>query len=218
MAAVGKKKMKATSYRAMEMGVTGCPTCRLVVKLPSEGVSFCPRCSNKLRFRKYNSVRYTWALLISALIMYIPANIEPIMYTTSFGDERADTILGGVLYFLEDGDWPLALIIFVASVLLPLLKIFSISYLLISVNREMVKRRVENTRLYRLAELVGRWSMLDVFVVGIMVTLVKLESFSIVIPGVGAASFASVVVLTLLATRSFDPRLIWDRKKIPDNV
>jgi len=210
--------MNAPSYQAKKIGCTGCPICGLVVKLPSEGSSFCPRCNNRLRFRKRNSVSQTWALLISALILYIPANIEPIMHTTSLGEESSNTILSGVVYFLKNGDWPLALIIFTASVLLPLLKIMSLSYLLISVGHVSTRRQIENARLYRMADLVGRWSMLDVFVVAIIVALVQLEKFSIVIPGVGATAFASVVILTMLATKSFDPKLIWDKKEVQNNV
>ncbi len=210
--------MNTPSCRAKQLGFTGCPTCGLVVKLSSEGNSLCPRCHNRLQFRKKNSISQTWALLLSALIMYIPANIEPIMHTTSFREESSNTIISGVIYFLENGDWPLALIIFTASVLLPLLKIMSLSYLLISINRVSTSRQIENARLYRLAELVGRWSMLDVFVVAIMVTLVQLKTISIVIPGVGATAFALVVILTMLATKSFDPKLIWDKKEIQNNV
>lgn len=197
--------------KGIDIGVVGCSTCQLVVRI-NDHAEFCPRCNTRLYFRKFNSLNRTWALLISALIMYIPANIQPVMRTASLGTDSADTILSGVIYFLHHGDWPLALIIFTASVLIPLLKIMSLAYLLISVHRRSIIRKKERTRIYRITELIGRWSMLDVFVVALMVALVQMGALATIIPGVGAMAFSSVVILTMLAAMAFEPRLIWDQQ------
>ena len=142
--------------------------------------------------------------------MYIPANIAPVMETTYLGTTTADTILSGVAYFIEQGDWLLAFIIFTASVLFPLLKMLILLYLLVSVQLNIHTRRRERTKLYRLTEIVGRWSMVDVFVVGILAALVQLGNLATIVPSLGIVAFAAVVVLTMLAAQSFDPRLLWD--------
>jgi len=160
--------------------------------------------------RTPNSINVTWALLISAIAMYLPANIFPVMVVTSLGNTQADTIMSGVIYFLKHGDWPLALIIFVASVLVPLLKMIALTYLLISVQRKSPARRQQRTKLYRVTELVGRWSMVDVFVVALLVALVQVGNLATIEPGIGAIAFATVVVLTMIAAMKFDSRLIWD--------
>ena len=196
--------------RAKALGLAGCHTCGLLLRLPGSGHSRCPRCASPVHLRKPNSVSTTWALLISAMVMYLPANIFPVMAVTALGAVQEDTIMSGVLYFLKHGDWPLALIIFVASVLVPLLKMFSLTYLLVSVQRKSVFRKQQRTRLYRLTELVGRWSMVDIFVVALLVALVQVGSLATIVPGIGAVAFASVVILTMLAAMNFDPRLIWD--------
>ena len=152
----------------------------------------------------------TWALLISAMAMYLPANIFPVMAVTSLGNTQSDTIMSGVIYFLKHGDWPLALIIFVASVLVPMLKMIALSYLLLSVQRKSQLRKNQRIRLYRITELVGRWSMVDVFVVALMAALVQVGDLATIEPATGAVAFASVVILTMLAAMAFDPRLIWD--------
>jgi paraquat-inducible protein A len=152
------------------------------------------------------------------LALYIPANTEPVMSTLYLGSEKADTILSGVIYFLHHGDWPLALVIFVASVLVPILKMGSLAYLLITVQRRSVIQKQERTRLYRITELVGRWSMVDVFVVAMLAALVQLDALATIIPGNGAVCFAAVVVLTMLAAMAFDPKSIWDRQEPPGHV
>ncbi len=197
--------------RAEKCGLVACHICGLVVKFIQEENLCCPRCGCKLQLRKRNSIQRTWALLISAIIMYVPANLEPVMYTINFGEKDSDTIMSGIIFFFKNGEWPLAVIIFVASVLLPLLKIILMIYLLYTVRTAKVGREIENTRLYRIAELVGRWSMLDIFVIAILVALVQLGALTTVIPGIGATAFAAVVILTMLAVRSFDPRLLWDK-------
>lgn len=143
--------------------------------------------------------------------MYIPANTEPIMYTTSLGQQSSDTILSGVIYFLMHGDWPIALVIFSASVLIPLSKMIAIAYLLVMVQRGASHRKIENTRLYMLAELMGKWSMVDVFVVALMAALVQLNALATIEPGPAGIAFAATVILTMFAAMAFDPKLIWDQ-------
>lgn len=194
-----------------------CDDCHLVLRDPSEGRKdprpelVCPRCGSSVHHRKPNSITRTWALVISALIFYIPANLYPVMEVTSLGQSQADTILSGVLFLLHHDMWPLALVIFIASVFVPLAKILVLIGLLVSVQRHSQWRPVDRTRAYRVTELVGRWSMVDVYVVTILVALVHLGSVATVEPRVGALFFGAVVVITILAAESFDPRLIWDR-------
>jgi len=156
----------------------------------------------------------TWALLLASMILYVPANIYPVMKNTYLGAESANTILSGVALFLEEGDWLLALVIFTASILVPLLKMTSLLYLLLNVCSTPHDQKARHqTRLYRITELVGRWSMVDVFVIGILTALVQMGAISTIEPGIGAMAFGAVVVLTMLAAISFDPRLIWDQEK-----
>ena len=189
-----------------------CQDCHLVHVLseatPAE--SNCGRCGVTLRHRKTNSLSRAWAFLIAAVILYVPANIYPIMTVYKFGQGEPDTILSGAAKLLESGMWPLALLVFVASVLIPILKILIIAYLLISVQRKWTEKPNARLRLYKLVEFVGRWSMVDVFMVSILIALVRLGNFAVIDPGVGAMAFGAVVVLTMLSSLSFDPRLIWD--------
>lgn len=160
--------------------------------------------------RKPDSIARTWALVIAALVLYVPANVFPVMTVVSLGKAQSDTILSGAIYLLQHGMWPLALVVFVASVLVPLLKLVALVYLLISVQRRSRARPYDRTRIYRITEAVGRWSMVDIYVVTILVALVSLGNLATVEAGLGAVFFGGVVVLTLLAAEAFDPRLIWD--------
>ena len=160
-----------------------------------------------------HSIQYSWALLISAAICYIPANLLPVMRTTTLTGSDADTIMSGVIFLYTSGSWPLALIVLIASVMIPLGKLIALAYLLISVQRGSRKITRDRTRLYRIVEIIGRWSMLDVFVATFTVALVQLQPLMSVAPGAGVAFFMSVVVLTMLAVQSFDPRLIWDEDR-----
>jgi paraquat-inducible protein A len=190
-----------------------CHVCNLVVAVPegpTEGLA-CPRCRTGLHRRKPNSLSRTWALLITASICYVPANLYPVMEVTTLGQTQADTILSGVIYLAVNGTWPLALIVFVASVVVPVLKILALGYLAFSVQSRSQWRPRDRARLYRIVEQVGRWSMVDVYVVTILVALVHLGSLANVEARVGGFYFGAVVVLTMLAAESFDPRLIWDR-------
>jgi paraquat-inducible protein A len=163
--------------------------------------------------RKPNSIKRTWALVLAACIFYIPANLFPVTIVTSLGKAQADTIMSGVIYFIGSGMWPIALVIFVASILVPILKLIILTFLLISVQRKSTWRPKDRTRLYRITEAIGRWSMVDIYVVTILVALVNLGSLATIKAGPGAVFFAAVVVITMFASMSFDPRLIWDAKE-----
>ncbi len=194
--------------------LAGCHDCALVVRLPAgraHGAARCPRCGAKVHRRKVDSLARTWALVITAAMLYLPANIYPVMTVTSLGRSQSDTIMSGAIYLLQHGMWPLALVVFVASVMVPLLKLAALSGLLISVQRGSSWRPRDRTRLYRITEVIGPWSMVDIYVVTILVALVRLGQLASIEAGLGAVFFGAVVILTLLAAQSFDPRLIWDR-------
>ena len=194
-----------------ETSLVGCHSCSLLCRLPVLDHQYiCPRCKAPLHFRKTDSINRTWALLIAAAIIYFPANIFPITITGTLGHESTDTILSGVIYFLFSGSWHIAIVIFVASVIVPLMKMIIFFYLLISINQKSMKKPEDRTRLYRITEVVGRWSMVDVYVVTILVSLVQLGPLANIAAGPGAVYFAGVVIITMLAAKSFDPRLIWD--------
>ena len=173
-------------------------------------VLICPHCEATLHARKPNSLARTWALVITAFILYIPANMLPVMTVISMGHGEPDTILSGIHALMESGMWPLALLVFFASITVPMLKLIGLIFLLVSVRMKSKWRPVERTKLYRIIEVVGRWSMVDIFMVSILIALVKLGSLATIEPGAGATFFAGVVVTTMFAAMSFDPRLIWD--------
>ena len=198
-------------YRAKDLGLLSCHVCGMVSRLPgSEEGLRCPRCHSVLHSRIPHSLARTWALLVTAMILYIPANLLPMMETTYLGETTTDTIISGVLLFIDEGDWLVAGIIFGASIMIPILKMASLLYLLISVHKRSVARKRHRALLYRVTELIGRWSMVDVFVVGLLTALVHMGLISNIYPGTGILAFAGVVVLTMLAALSFDSRLIWD--------
>lgn len=196
--------------RAIDAGLASCHTCGLLLHLPATGHTHCPRCSAHMHLRKSNSLSQTWALLIAAIIAYVPANLYPVMTVVSFGKSQSDTIMSGVIYLFVHGDWPLGLIVFIASVLVPLLKMLALLYLLITVQKKSHRRNQNRTRLYRIVELVGRWSMVDIFVVALLAALVNVGAIATIEPGAGAIAFSAVVILTMFAAMNFDPRLIWD--------
>jgi len=205
--------MADTFVAAMGQGIAGCHTCGLAVRMQSHAETKCPRCGSEVHYRKHNSIVRAWAFLISAFVMYIPANTEPMMHTTAFGNTEGDTIISGVLYFLSHGDWYLAVVIFAASVMLPLLKIIAIGYLLISIQRGEIVRRHQRTNLYKIAEILGKWSMLDIFVVALMVALIQMGNLTSIHPGAACIAFALVVILTMFAEMALDPKMIWDQKE-----
>ena len=211
--------MKQLSVTAREASLVSCHSCHLLSRAPSPKDArhaLCARCGASLHQRKPNSIARTWALILAALIFYIPANVLPITLTTSMGKVHADTIISGVIYFMVSGSWHIALVILIASICVPLLKILALSYLVISVQRKSSWRPQDRTRLYRITEAVGRWSMLDIFVITILVALVKLRSLATIEAGPAAVFFAAVVVITMFAAMSFDPRLIWDELEYQD--
>ena len=201
--------MKTRIPTARSLGLVACEHCHLLSRL-TQARADCPRCGAALYSRKPNSLARTWALVIAAVVFYIPANLLPITHTTSLGSVQSDTIMSGVIFFVQSGSWPVALVIFVASVLVPLLKLLILACLLFSVQFRWQWRPKDRTRLYRITEVIGRWSMLDIFVVTILVALVNLGALATIAAGSGAVFFAAVVVVTMLAAEAFDPRLIWD--------
>jgi len=206
--------MKTGLITAAQCGLYACRVCGLVSR-PAQamGVLTCARCGQNLYLRRPDSIGRTWAFLIAACILYIPANVLPVMETGSLFGAQTDTIMSGVLYLWTSGSWPLAVIVFFASVTVPILKILALAFLLISVQRRSVWQPRQRTRLYRLVEYVGRWSMLDIYVVTILTALVQIHSLATIRAGPGAVAFGAVVVLTMFAAMEFDPRLIWDPVK-----
>ncbi|HTF33706.1 MAG TPA: paraquat-inducible protein A [Myxococcota bacterium] len=205
--------MSAAAGTALAASCARCHACGLLSRLPmptGEGAR-CRRCGAQLHRRKIRSLERTWAFVIAAILCYAPANILPVMTVVSLGKRESDTILSGVIYLLTHGMWPLAIVVFTASVFVPMLKLLILVFLLISVHRRSDWRPVERTRLYRITEAIGRWSMVDIYVVTILVALVRLGNLATIEAEFGAVFFGAVVVLTMLAAESFDPRLIWDR-------
>jgi paraquat-inducible protein A len=187
-----------------------CHVCSLLA--PDRGAgSICPRCGTRRHRRKPESVARSWALIIAAAILYVPANMFPFLTVISFGSGAPDTILSGVQHLIESGMWPLALLVFFASITVPIVKIVGLVVLLVTTQRGSRWRLRDRTVLYRIIESVGRWSMIDIFMLSILVALVRLGAVATVAPGIGAISFASVVVVTMFAAMAFDPRLMWDR-------
>lgn len=186
-------------------GFALCHSCGLLSSIDERR---CPRCHARLHLRNRESLQRTIALTSAALLLYFPANMLPILRIDSFAGRQESTIIGGVIEFWRDHDYPVALIIFTASVMIPVLKILAIATLCFA--SQTGRRPHAMTRLYRVTEFIGRWSMVDVFVVAILVGVVQLGSVISIHPGGAAVSFAAVVVLTMLAAMSFDPRLIWD--------
>jgi paraquat-inducible protein A len=197
---------------AMGCGLLTCHGCEQLVKAAVHREdAVCPRCGAHLHARKPASISRTWAFLIAAMILYIPANLLPVMNTSSlFGSEK-DTIMSGVVYLWTSGSWPLAIIVFVASIAVPVLKIIAMTFLVVSAQIHSTWSPRQRGRIYRIVELVGRWSMLDIYVITILVALVQFQGLATIQAGPAAIAFGSVVVLTMLAAMSFDPRLIWDR-------
>lgn len=203
--------MMVRGKTAAQASLVSCESCHLLSRRARmDEPGFCPRCGERLETRRGGSIERTWAFTCAAAICYIPANLLPVMNTNTPSGSEGDTILGGVAFLYSSGSWPLALVVLIASVMIPLGKLLSLAYLLISVQRSSPKSARERTRLYRMVVFIGRWSMLDVFVDTFTVALVQLQPLMSVTPGAGVLFFAAVVVLTMLAAEGFDPRLIWD--------
>jgi len=198
--------------------VIACTVCTLRSIMPSfeDGiVAHCPRCGEHLRSRKPYPEQRTWALLIAAALLYVPANYFPIMTVTILGKAQSETILSGVEHLYGSGMWEIATVVFFASIVVPLLKIVGLSALLVRLHVDPALGRRERSRLFRVIEYVGRWSMIDMFMLSILVALVRLGEVATIDPGIGATCFAAVVVLTMFAASSFDPRVIWDEGRRP---
>jgi len=211
--------MGEAELTARQAGIISCGCCHLLCEAPEQDVDLeicCPRCGSVLHSRKPNSLSRCWALVIAASVLMFPAQMMPITITSALGHSQSDTIMSGVIYFLHSGMWYIALIIFVASVFIPFCKLAILILLMLSVQLRWRWRPVDRTRMYRLTELVGRWSMVDVYVVTILVALVKLGAVATVDAGPGAAFFALVVIITMFAAEYFDPRLIWDAMEEED--
>lgn len=198
-------------HSAAALGLYACHTCALVSQPHgADEVAHCPRCGSVLHRRKPNSISRTWAMLITAYILIIPANILPIMQTGSLFGSQRDTILSGVLYLWSSDSWALALLVFFASIIVPIAKLVALTYLLFSVQQKSPHNPQRRTKLYHLLKFIGRWSMLDIYVVTLLVALVQLQSLASIQAAPGAVAFGAVVVITMFASMTFDPRMIWD--------
>lgn len=192
---------------ALQHGLHHCHHCGLLVR---EDASHCPRCHSHMHARRPNSLHRTWALMAAAAVLFIPANVYPVMTVISFGAGDPSTIIGGIIHLMHADMIPLALLVLFASIVVPLLKLFVLTYLLISIQRRSTWRPKDRTKLFMITEVVGAWSMVDIYLVAILTALVDLDALATIRPGIGATFFAAVVVLTMFAAHSFDPRLIWD--------
>lgn len=195
---------------AAEQGLALCHDC---YKLNPIKEQRCERCHAHLHLRNKNSVQVTLALLLTAILFYIPANIHPIMITSFLGSETPSTIIGGVVLFVEMGSCFVAFVIFTASVIIPIAKIIALIWLCYNVMRKEKLKKEKLTRLYRITEFIGKWSMIDVFVVAILVSLVQVGNIMSINAGIAALSFAGVVIITMIAAHNFDSRLIWDKSE-----
>lgn len=203
--------IKAT---AKQQGLIGCLFCGATL---SGDAQHCDRCGHAVYSRRPKSIGTTVALLIASLVMYIPANVFPIMQTTFLGTTEPSTIMGGVLLLWSLGSYPVALIILLASVVIPLAKVLALSWLCWQSYFPSRKQTAQKIKLYRITELIGRWSMIDVFVVAILTSLVQMGNFMSILPGPAVLSFTAVIVLTMWAAMAFDPRLLWDKDEAPSS-
>ena len=193
---------------AEQLGIVACPLCELVMRKP-DAPAECPRCHAWLPVHSRRGLSKCWALVIAAIALYIPANMLPMMNTEQFSLHRSDTIFSGIKFLWSEGSWELAVLVFAASILVPLTKLFALGFLLVLSARRSTWRPRVRTKIYRALEVIGHWSMLDVFVVSLLTAVVQLGRFASVEPGPAVLPFASVVVLTMLASATFDPRTIW---------
>lgn len=199
---------------ALAQGLVRCHSCGCLAK-HDQRLKKCPLCASPLHGRQPHSVQKTLAYLLSAYLLYIPANILPIMTVTKLGSGEPHTIIGGIIALINSDMLPIALLVLVASILVPLLKLIGISLLLLYVQRGWAGDAERWTQTYRIISFVGRWSMLDIFMISILVALVDMGGVSQVLAGPAATAFGAVVVLTMLAAKSFDPRLLWDNQNKP---
>ncbi len=200
---------RSSSSRRGLRGAIGCETCGLV-SVPRAADPSCPRCETALRARKPNSITRTWALVIAAAILYVPANYYPVLTVMQLGAGQPSTILGGVEELFAARMYPLAALVFVASIAIPMLKLVGLSVLLIATQTGHAGWLRDRTRLYHIVRWIGRWSMIDIFMEALLGALVRFGNVITIEPGMGAVAFCSVVILTMIAAETFDPRLMWD--------
>ena len=196
---------------AASQGLMLCTVCNQLNR-GARGVEHaaCSRCGANVFYRRPASIQRAWAFLAAATILYIPANALPIMHSGSLYGMQSDTILTGVLWLWQTGSWALAIIVFVASMVVPIAKIVSLSVLLVAAQKRSTWNPQRRAMIFRVTHWIGRWSMVDIYVGAALVALVQFKAFASIEPGTGAIAFGAVVVLTMLATQSFDPRLTWD--------
>lgn len=213
MEKTGKEIKTGKLIQAKQHKIMVCHICSKPNRINPKAPGFkqrCTRCNSKIYYRKKESIVRTWAFLIGAAIFYIPANTYSFMFYSNLGQIEGDTILSGVEELINADLWPLALLVFTASIFVPIAKIAGLGFLLLSAQLKWNLNFIEKTKMYKIVDIIGRWSMLDVFLVSLMTGLVKLGQIADVEPGPGVRYFTAVVILTLLAAMSFDPRLIWD--------
>ena len=204
--------------RAIDAGILICTECHELNRQdPDTDEQTCTRCGALVHARRPNSLMRTWALLITAAILYIPANLLPIMTVNSLGQGAPSTIMSGVIELVQHGMFPIAAVVFIASILVPTLKLVGIALLLFSVQRHQPLSARQRIIMYRFIEFIGRWSMLDIFVIAILVAVVNFGRLASIEANLGAVAFASVVILTMFAAVTFDPRLIWDNTESDDD-
>lgn len=197
---------------AREAGLVGCLAC---TRVHAQGTPFCSRCGARLHSRRPESLQKVWAWLIAGLVAYIPANLYPMLRTATLTEEHASTILSGVAELVQHREYGVALIVFVASVLIPIGKFGAIAFLALSIRYRWTWSLHQKHRLHAVVEFIGRWSMIDVFVVAILSALVQLGSVATINPGIAAVSFSLSVAFTMLSAQAFDPRMIWDADARP---
>lgn len=205
--------MKKRHVKAADHDLAGCRTCGKVVQIAEDAC--CPRCQSRLYIRKPKSVENTLALVFAAIALYIPSHVLPMLTMTELGVVEHKTIIAGIITFWEEEAYPIALVIFCASVLIPILKVGALLWLCAAAKGIVHPQPKSLSKVYAVTELMGRWSMIDIFVVGILVSLTQFGNYATIVPQPGALAFAAVVVLTMFAAMNFDPRLLWDRLDHP---
>ncbi|TDJ05599.1 MAG: paraquat-inducible membrane protein A [Deltaproteobacteria bacterium] len=213
-------KMNTINYNtAKDLSLVSCEICNSLYDINSfkdQEKAKCHVCGLELHQRKPNSISRTWALLLTSAICYIPANIYPVMVIDTFGNVEAHTIISGVIAFIHSKDYPLALLVFFASIFIPIMKMLSLMILLISVQFEWKWGPGQRNTIYKIVEFIGKWSMVDIFMISILMALVKLGTIVTIVAGKGATFFGLVVFFTMIAASTFDVRLVWDNAVIKD--
>jgi paraquat-inducible protein A len=214
------RRLRSDPHAAVSSGTidpVGCEVCRLV-STPLEDHAHCPRCDAALHVRKPNSVARTWALVIAAAVLYVPANYYPVLTVMQLGAGAPSTIIGGVEELISSRMYPLAALVFFASIAVPMLKLVGLSIMLVATQLGRSDFLRDRTRLYHVVRWIGRWSMIDIFMEALLGALVKFGTVITIEPGVGAMAFCGVVILTMFAAETFDPRLMWDAARRSEPV